>query len=207
MVDELVVPGESSICKINISGFSINNFKTLDPTGYRILCNLSETCDALNYFPTTSKVVLDSNQQSQLLYNFQNQFIPNISKELGISQEAGIKTSVDFFSDKQLVVQPGGLQGKVYNTMRTVQNYVPMIYTSEAVSVMKTTGITGIKIIGQASLTFVSATYIGALFFGYCDNIAGNNPVGSIFNFTSFVLSRPMRGVEITLNGLLLRPI
>ena len=82
-----------------------------------------------------------------------------------------------------------------------------MAYTSEAVSILKTTDMTGLQIIGQAPLTFVEATYIGALFFGYCDGVAGNNAVGLVFNSTSFVLSRPMRGVEITLNGLILRPI
>ena len=100
-----------------------------------------------------------------------------------------------------------GIQGKVYNVMPAAQKYVPMVYTSEAVSVLKTTGMTGLKVVSQAPLTFVGATYIGSMFFGYCGSVAGNNPVGSVFNFTSFVLSRPMRGIEITLNGLILRPI
>ena len=203
---KLVVPVESPICKINISGFSVDNFKTFNPEGYTILCHLGETCDGLNYFPHTSKIILDSNQQSQLLDNFE-QFIPKIAKDLGINQEAAIEKSIDFFSDKVVVVQPTGLQGKVYNVMRAVQNSVPMVYTSEAVSVLKTTGITGIEVVRQAPLTFVGATYIGALFFGYCGGVAGNNPVGAVCNFTSFVLSRPMRGIEITLNGLILRPI
>ena len=59
----------------------------------------------------------------------------------------------------------------------------------------------GFKIISKAPLTFVGATYIGAMFFGYFGSVAGNNSVGLIFNSTSFVLSRPMRGVEITLDG------
>ena len=45
------------------------------------------------------------------------------------------------------------------------------------------------------------------MFFGYCGSVAGNNSVGSILNFASFIFSRPMRGVELTLNGLILRPI
>ena len=88
--------------------------------------------------------------------------------------------------------------------MNTTQNYVPMDYTSEAVSILKTTGMTGFKIIRQAPLTFVGATYIGAIFFVYCGSVAGDNALGLVFNSTSFVLSRPMRGVQITLNGLIL---
>lgn len=45
------------------------------------------------------------------------------------------------------------------------------------------------------------------MFFGYCGSVAVNNLVGSVFNFSSFRLSRPMRGLEITVNGLILRPI
>jgi hypothetical protein len=99
------------------------------------------------------------------------------------------------------------MQGKFYNMMRYTQNSLPMVYTCEAVSILKTTNMTGIQLIAKAPLTFVGATYVGAVFFGYCGGIAGNNAVGSICNFTSFALSRPMRGVEVTLNGLILGPI
>lgn len=91
--------------------------------------------------------------------------------------------------------------------MRSAQNYIPMIHTSQAVATIKTTGLTGVQVIAQAPLTFVGATYIGALFFGYCGSIAGNNTVGLILNSTSYMLSRPMRGVEIVLNGIALRPL
>jgi len=47
--------------------------------------------------------------------------IPNITKDLGISQEAVIEKSIDFFSEKVVVVQPTGIQGKVYNIMRNAK--------------------------------------------------------------------------------------
>lgn len=194
------------MCKINLSGYSLDEYKTFNPEGYTILCRLGEASDGLNYFPKTSRIVLDSGQQSRLMYNFE-QFIPNVAEDFGISEQAAVEKSVDFFSNTQVTVQPKGMQGKVYRLMNNVQNFAPMGYTSEAVSLLKTTGMNGLQVITQAPLTFVGATYIGALFFGYCGSVAGNNPVGLIFNSTSFVLSRPMRGVEITLNGLILRPI
>ena len=91
--------------------------------------------------------------------------------------------------------------------MRGAQNLINMVYTNEAVASAKTTGLTGIQIIKGAPLIFVGASYIGAMFFSYCGSLAGNNPVGSLLNSTSFVLACPMRGVEITVNGLLLRPL
>ena len=126
------------VCKINIARYSLDNFKTFDPTGYTVLCRLGETCDGLNYFPVTSKIVLNVGQQSQLGYNLQN-LLPNIAKDLAISEEAAIQTATDFFSDKKVVVQPVGIQGKVYNIMRSAQNYIPMIYTSQVLTTIKTT--------------------------------------------------------------------
>ena len=196
------------ICKINISGYSLDNYKTFNPEGYTILCRLGEVSDGLSYVPKTSKIVLDTRQQSILINNLE-QLVPNIAEDFGITQEAALEKSVDFFSNSLVTVQPTGIQGKLYKVMQSIQNIVPITYTSEAVSILKTTGMTGFQVIRQAPLTFVGATYIGALFFGYCGSLAGNNPVGLVFNSTSFVLSRPMRGVEITLtlNGLILRPI
>ena len=200
------MPSGLEVCKINIAGYSLDNFKTFDPTGYTVLCRLGETCDALNYFPVTSKIVLNVGEKSQLGYNLQN-LLPNIAKDLAIPEEAALQTAADFFSDKKVVVQPVGIQGKVYNIMRSAQNYIPMIYTSQAVATIKTTGLTGVQVISQAPLTFVGATYIGAVFLAYCGGIAGNNTVGLILNSTSYVLSRPMRGVETVLNGLALTPL
>lgn len=199
-------PLEETVCKINISGYSLDNYKTFNPEGYTILCRLGEACDGFSYFPKTSKIVLDTRQQSQLINNF-GQFIPNIAEDFGITQQVALEKSMDFFSNTQVTVQPTGIQGKFYKMMRSAQNFIPMAYASEAVSILKTTGMTGFQIMTQAPLTFVGVTYIGAVFFGYFGSVAGNNPVGVVLNSTSFVLSRPMRVVEITLNGLILRPI
>lgn len=208
MVNKLVGCVDTPIHKINIAGFSIDNFKTFNPEGYTILCRLGEYCEGLHYFPTTSKIVLDSNEQSRLFYtNLETEFIPKVAQDLGISQQAAMETSIDFFSDKAVVVQPQGIQGKIYNVMRYTQNSVPMVYTCEAVSVLKTTGMAGMQVVTAAPLTFVGATYVGAVFFGYCGSLAGENSIGLLCNFTSYVLTRPMRGVEMTLNGLILGPI
>ncbi len=204
--NRIKAPLKKQICKINISGYSLDNYKTFNPEGYTILCRLGEISDGFSYFPKTSTLILDTNQQSKLITNFE-QLVPNIAEDFGITQQAALEKSVNFFSNTQVTVQPTGIQGKFYSIMRSTQNFVPMAYTSEAVSLLKTTGMTGLQVIGQAPLTFVGATYIGALFFSYCGSIAGDNAAGLVFNSTSFVLSRPMRGVEITLNGLIFRPI
>jgi hypothetical protein len=94
-----------TIQRINIAEFSVDNFKTFNPEGYTILCRLGESCEGLHYFPSTSKIILDSNGQSHLLYNsLKTEFVPSVAQDLGISQQAAIKTSMDFFSDKMNIV-------------------------------------------------------------------------------------------------------
>ena len=82
--NKVKVPLGEPICKVNISGYSLNNYKTVNPEGYTILCRLGEACDGFSYFPKTSRIVLDTGQQSRLIYNFE-QFVPNIAEDFGIS--------------------------------------------------------------------------------------------------------------------------
>lgn len=195
-------------CRINISGYSLKNYKMFNPEGYTIMCETGKYCDILSFFPNTNTIVLEGNTQSHLLFSdFPHRFIPDLAKELNVSPQSAFEKSVDFFGDKRVVVQPTGFQGKVYNAMRSFQNYAPIAYTFEAVSVAKTTGITGLNIITAAPLTFVGATYLGGLVCSYFGTIAGNNTVGTIFNASSYILTRPMYGVEMTLNGLILQPL
>lgn len=106
-----------------------------------------------------------------------------------------------------MVVQPTGLQGKVYNMMRSAQNYIPVAYAYEAAVTAKTVGLTGLQIVTSAPLTCVGVSYLGGIFFAYFGSVAGDNSLGFVLNATSYVLTRPMRMIEVTLNGLILQPI
>ena len=204
----LPVPVGEPGCRINISGYSLKNYKMFNPEGYTIMCETGKYCDILSFFPNTNTIVLEGNTQSHLLFSdFPHRFIPDLAKELDVSPQSAFEKSVDFFGDKRVVVQPTGLQGTVYNVMRSMQNYAPVAYTFEAVSVAKTTGMAGLQVITAAPLTFVGATYLGGLVCSYFGTVAGNNTLGTIFNASSYLLTRPMRGVEITLNGLILQPL
>ena len=97
---------------------------------------------------------MDTSQQSRLVHNFE-QLAPNIAEDFGITEKAALKKYVDFFSNTEVTVQPTGIQGKVYEIMKSVQNFVPMTYTTQAVSILNTIGMTGLEVISQAPLTFV----------------------------------------------------
>lgn len=205
-ISEIVTPLQEGVCKVDISGYSLNNYRALQPEGYTILCRLGETCDGFNYYPKTSTIVLNSEQQSLLINNF-DKFVPRIAEDLGVTEGIAFEKSADFFSNNRIIIQPTGIQGKFYKIFKTTQNYASMAHTSEAVAVAKATGLNGYKIIANAPMTFVAATYVGSIFCSYLGSVSGNNSIGLIFNSTSYILSRPMRGVEMTLNGIILRPI
>lgn len=194
--------------RINIAGYALKNYKLLDPEGYTIMCETGKYCNVLNFFPNTKTIVLEGNSQSHLLFtDFPYRFIPELAQELDVTPEAAFQKSVDFFADKRVLVQPTGVQGKVYKFMFSMQNCIPVTYAANAVSSLATTGMTGVKIITAAPLTFVGVTYIGSIFFSYCGYVAGNNLLGDTLKTTGYILTRPMRGVEITLNGLILQPL
>lgn len=198
-----------SICKINISGYSLDEFKNLYQEVYTIICNLGKGCDHINYFPTTSKIVLTSDNYSQLYYSFQRDFFPNLTEDLGVREEVAVEKVGNFLANTELRIQPIGIQGKVYNAMRAGQDYLSMTTSTKAVVALKTTGYKGLDIIskGQGPLVFIGITYLGSVVTGYAGSVAGDNSVGLFFNGTSWLLSRPMRGTEVILNGLILGPI
>ena len=160
------------VCKVNVHGFTLAEYRKFNPNGYTILCNLGETCQGVTYFPNTATVVLDANGTSNLLYNFQNYYLPNLATDLQVTQTEALSTSVDFFQNKQVRINPTGIQGTVYRTMQSLQNYIPMTNLAQAVTSLRTTGVTGFEIITSAPLTFVGSTYVGAMFFAYCGSRA-----------------------------------
>lgn len=74
-INKVKVSVVEPICKINISGYSLDHYKTFNPDGYTILCRLGETSGGLTYLSKTSK----------------------IAEDFGISQQDAIEKSVNFF--------------------------------------------------------------------------------------------------------------
>lgn len=138
-------------CKINISDFSIDEFKTFNPEGFNILCRLGEGCDSLQYFPNTFKIVLNSYNFSQLYFSFQREFLLNLADDFGVSKSVALKKAANFLTTQEPSVQPVGFQGKIYNAMLHSQDYLSMVALSKAVVALKTSGFTGLEIITKFS--------------------------------------------------------
>ena len=112
--NKVTVPLEESICKINISGYSLDNYKTFNPKGYTMLYHLGEVSGGFNYFTKSSKIVLDTGQYSRLMNNFE-QLVPNIVKDFGITQQAAIEKSIDFFRIHKLLFNRQGYKENFTN--------------------------------------------------------------------------------------------
>lgn len=54
-INKVKVTLGESICKITISGYSLDSDETFNPEAYTILCHLGEVSDGLRYFPKASK--------------------------------------------------------------------------------------------------------------------------------------------------------
>lgn len=206
--DTFSTAGDPTSCRINIAGYTLENFKNFNSDSYTIICETGKYFEGLTYYPHTKIIVLEGQSKNHLVFSdFPKKFIPELAEELKVAPMTAYEKSIEFFEDKQVVVQPNGIQGVVYNFMQNVQNYVPVAYTYKALAVIKTTGATGLRIITGAPLTFVGVTYLAGMTCAYFGSVAGNNTVGAVFNTSAYVLTRPMRGVEITVNGLVLLPL
>ncbi len=47
------LPLKTDMYKVNVAGYSLTDFRTIDTTGYTILCRFGETCDGLTFVPST----------------------------------------------------------------------------------------------------------------------------------------------------------
>lgn len=209
--DEIPIKGK--ICNgtnfnVNVQGYSLDNFKTFNPNDYTILCRIGETCDGLTFFPKTSKLFLTINgAESNLIASKLDELVPKVANDLGVTEGQAIRTIDKFLDGKSVSVIPKGIQGYIYTAVQTTQNSAIAVSSSRIVSVLKTTGATGLQIIIENPLQAAGLSCMGGIFFSYLGSVASNNTVGLICNTTSYVLTRPMRVVEVVLNGLILGPI
>jgi hypothetical protein len=192
--------------RVNVVGFASENYKVFDPNGYTVLCETGKYCDALNYFPNSHTIVLEGSSNCEMLFSeFTDRFIPDLAAKLNVDEPTARKIAKKYFTDKNVLVRPKGIQGIVYNSIIVAQNTAPALYSFNLLSSLQTSGLQGWDVVRAHPLTTTVGTmYMGGIFFGVIGRVAGNNTLGSICNTTSYILTRPMFGVEVVLNQLFL---
>ena len=108
---------------------------------------------------------------------------------------------VDFFQDKQLIIQPKGLKGLMYNAGRTFQNYGSVRLVTKYVTHAKLTGVNGSALIKLQPMVVIAVPYLAGLSFMGVSAIVGNNIVGRAFSTVGDICLSPMRFMEWTFNS------
>lgn len=191
---------------IKIVGFDSNTYAIYDTQNYNILCELQKGCRKVVFYPKANIISLEGIDSCSLVETMDNMVISH-SKITGISSEEAEKEILNFFTNKRIVVNPTGFQGKIYNIGRNVQNFVPFIYTVNAISSAKSIGLSGIKVISGAPMTAIGASYVTAVGFQYGSIVCGDNIAGKALGSLSWLFSRPYWAVELVTNGVFLRPL
>lgn len=107
----------------------------------------------------------------------------------------------NFFKDKTVIVQAGGLQGAIYKTGSFLQSAGSAGFVRRTLGLAKLAGLSGVQIFKAQPFLAVAITTTGAMFFYRCGAITGNNPVGRALVTAGDVLALPIKGIEIMWNS------
>jgi hypothetical protein len=106
-----------------------------------------------------------------------------------------------FFSNKNVVVQPGGVQGTIYKVSSYLQSAGSAGLVANTLGVAKLAGVNGLQILQAQPFLAVAIPTTGAIFFYGLGAIVGNNTFGKALITTGDVLALPMKAVEIMWNS------
>ena len=118
-----------------------------------------------------------------------------------ISEQSAIEQANNFFQDKNLVVQAGGVQGAVYQVGSYIQSAGSAGLVSKTLGLAKLAGVNGVQILKAQPAFAIAIPTTGAMFFYGCGAVFGNNTIGKVFITTGDVLALPMKGVKIMWNS------
>jgi len=190
----------------NLDKFSHSAYVGFDHTGYTICIELEKCCNHLQYFPE-SELFIATSKDLCCFSEKLDPIVENVSKALDISETEATDKLVNFFKTKTINVIPQGLSGKFYKSGYLAQTCLPSMYSVQVIAAAKTVGVSGIGILNSTPIFVIALSTIGAQFFAGVGIIASDNFVGRTCNVISWTLNRPMAGVELVLNNIVLFPI
>lgn len=175
-------------------------FKLGDEFSYELCNKISQLCGRLEVIPETQSLVLDYNGFCNLVSK-SDVIISTISSDLGVTKVSAIEQAQKFFQDKNIVVQPGGVQGTVYKVGLYLQSAGSAGLVTQTIALAKLAGVSGLRILRAQPALAVAIPTTGAIFFYGCGAIVGNNIIGKALVTTGDVLALPMKGVEMMWNS------
>jgi hypothetical protein len=194
------------------SDFKLNELSTLpiilessklplgDEFTYQFCDEISRVCGTFRSIPETQTLVLDYDGFCHLVSK-SDIIISTLSSELEITKESAMQQAQQFFSNKNVVVQPGGVQGTIYKVSSYLQSAGSAGLVANTLGVAKLAGVNGLQILQAQPFLAVAIPTTGAIFFYGLGAIVGNNTFGKALITTGDVLALPMKGVEIMWNS------
>ena len=177
-----------------------SQFKLGDEFSYKFCDQISQLCGSFQVIPETQTLVLDYNgfcsPASEL-----DVILSTISSDLGVTKVSAMKQAQKFFQDKNVVVQPGGVQGTVYKVGSYLQSAGSAGLVSQTLALAKLAGVSGLQILQAQPALAIAIPTTGAIFFYGCGAVFGNNTIGKVFVTTGDIFALPMKGVEIMWNS------
>jgi hypothetical protein len=171
-----------------------------DEFTYQFCDQISQICGTFHSLPETQTLVLDYDGFCRLVSN-SDRIISTLASELEITKQSAMQQAQQFFSNKNVVVQPGGVQGTIYKVGSYLQSAGSAGLVANSLGVAKLAGVNGLQILQAQPFLAVAIPTTGAIFFYGFGTIVGNNSFGKALITTGDVLALPMKCVEIMWNS------
>ena len=180
--------------------FESSKFVLGDEFTYRFCDQISQICETVRTIPETQTLVLDYEGFCRLVSN-SDVIFNTLASELEITQQSAIQKAQEFFSNKNVVVQSGGVQGNLYQLGSYLQSAGSAGLVAKTLALSKLAGVNGLQILQAQPFLAIAIPTTGAMFFYGCGAIVGNNTVGRALITTGDVCALPMKGFEIMWNS------
>jgi hypothetical protein len=126
--------------------------------------------------------------------------VQTVGEKLNLNRTDTLNEIANFFEDKTLLVSPTGFQKYLYKVGTFAQTSGSKCMVVRTITIAKSMGVTGIKLIQGQPLMVIALPTVGAIFFHGCGQIIGNNTLGRTCNTIGNILNLPMAFTELCYN-------
>jgi hypothetical protein len=171
-----------------------------DQFAYEFCDQISQVCATFRVIPETQTLIIDYDGFCQLTSQ-SSTILDTISYNLAISKDDAMEQAQNFFTDRNIIVQAGGVQGSLYTLGSYIQSAGSAGLAMRTIQLAKLAGVSGLQILKAQPMLAVAIPATGAIFFYSCGAIVGNTTFGKVLITTGDILAFPMKGVEIMWNS------
>lgn len=183
--------------KINFSGNAQSS----------IFCDLvREQCIGSVYIDASNTMILTNKSFEGVLETI-NSNLSHLDSVDPVAYNQLVKDTLNFFSERNVVVLQEGVQGKIFKAGQIVQSYGSVALTVESIMMSRVLGVTGSKVLAGQPLLYVALPTVGGIFFHGMSMIVGQNAVGRSCQSIGNILLLPMKGAELILNNIVFLPL